>query len=80
MGYKFRRQHHIGPYIADFYCHEKKLVIELDGSQHMDAKEYDGKRDEYFRAFRYKIVRFWNNEVNTNLEGVLMKLVSELKD
>ena len=46
----------------------------------MDAKEYDGKRDEYFRAFRYKIVRFWNNEVNTNLEGVLMKLVSELKD
>src|SRR3989338_2010352 len=71
LGYKFRRQHHIGPYIADFYCHEKKLVIELDGSQHMDAKEYDKKRAQYFEAFGFKILRFWNNEVNTNIEGVL---------
>ncbi len=80
LGCKFRRQHHLGPYIADFYCHEKKIVIEIDGSQHMDAKEYDERRDQYFETFGFKVLRFWNNEINSNLEGVLLKIISKLKD
>ncbi len=74
MGVKFRRQHGIGTYIADFYCKEKNLVIEIDGSQHQDANEYDAKRDAYFQSLGIQVLRFWNNEINTNIEGVLMKI------
>jgi very-short-patch-repair endonuclease len=78
LGVKFRRQQGIGPYIADFYCKEKYLVIELDGSQHFEQKEYDKTRDEYFKIFGIQTLRFWNNEVDTNMEGVLMKIRSYL--
>ena len=79
LGCKFRRQHSIGPYVADFYCHEKKLVIEIDGSQHMQTKEYDKQRDEFFASFGISVLRFWNNEINTNIEGVLMKITQFLE-
>ena len=79
LGVKFRRQHGIGPYIADFYCKEKNLIIELDGSQHMEAKEYDKERDLYLKTLGIKVVRFWNNEINTNLIQVLRKIKSELE-
>lgn len=78
LGFKFKRQHSIGPYILDFYCPDKKLCVELDGSQHLDNKEYDQERTNYLLGHEIKTLRFWNNEVNGNMEGVLQKVVSEL--
>ena len=74
LGVKFRRQQGIGPYIADFYCKEKNLVIEIDGSRHVDEKEYDKERNEYMQLLGIKVVRFWNSEIDKNLEGVLLKM------
>ena len=81
LGAKFRRQHSIGGYIADFYCPSKKLVIEIDGSQHFEkeAKEYDDIRSAYFEGLDIKVLRFTNAEINTNMDGVLLKILSELK-
>lgn len=76
---KFRRQHGIGNYIADFYCKDKNLVIELDGSQHLDAKEYDRERDRYFESLGIIVLRFWNNEILQNINDVLMKIDSIVK-
>ena len=70
-GHKFRRQQPIGPYIVDFVNFEKKLIIELDGGQHIANKEKDLKRDEFLRLQGYTVLRFWNNEVFQNLEGLL---------
>lgn len=78
LGFKFKRQFSIGNYIADFYCYEHKLAIEIDGSQHMDNVSYDKERDEYFKSQGIKTLRFWNNEVNENLEGVLLKIQTSL--
>ena len=75
LGVKFRRQHGIGPYIVDFYCKEKNLIIELDGSQHLDAQEYDKERDEYIQTLAIKVLRFWNNEIDKNIEGVLKIII-----
>ena len=74
---KFRRQHGIGSYIADFYCKEKNLIIELDGSQHIDNKEYDKERSEYFNVIEIKVLRFWNSEIDNNIEEVLNKIKKE---
>jgi very-short-patch-repair endonuclease len=79
LGYKFRRQHSIGRFIADFYCYEKKLVIELDGSQHLDNIEYDQERTNYFESLGIKVIRFWNEDVDKNLNGVLIKIEEELR-
>jgi len=69
-GFKFRREQPIGKYVVDFANLEKKLVIEVDGGQHaMDPG--DRVRDEWLRAEGYKVLRFWDNEVFSNLEGVL---------
>ncbi len=78
LGYKFRRQHSIGKYIVDFYCPEKRLVIEIDGSQHINS-EYDAKRDQYLKDLGFKVLRFWDNDVNNNLEGVLLKIIDNLQ-
>jgi very-short-patch-repair endonuclease len=79
LGFKFRRQHSIGRYIVDFYCPIKKLVIEIDGSQHftIDNQEYDQNRTESFAFLGIKIIRFTNTDINTNMKGVLMKIRSE---
>ena len=69
-GFKFRRQQPVGGYIADFVNFEKKLVIEVDGGQHALCSG-DRIRDEWFRAEGYKVLRFWDNQVFDNLEGVL---------
>jgi len=61
-GHQFVRQHPIGPYFADFCCRKKKLVVELDGSQHADSS-YDRRRDEFMRAKGYSILRFWSHDV-----------------
>jgi very-short-patch-repair endonuclease len=78
LRHKFRRQHSIGNYIVDFYCPSKKLIIELDGSQHLDNQEYDEKRSCYFESLRIKVVRFWNNEIKENINGVVMRIEEEL--
>ena len=70
-GAKFRRQHPVGRYILDFYCDEKKLAIELDGSQHADQSEYDQKRDAYLNTLGIRVLRFWNNQMLLETEAVL---------
>ena len=76
LGYKFRRQHSIGSYIVDFYCPTKKLAIELDGSQHKQEKnkEYDADRSKNIESLGITILRFWNNDINKNIEGVIIKI------
>lgn len=78
LGVKFRRQHAIGNYIADFYCKEKNLVIEIDGEQHAHNQKYDKERDRYFESLGIKVVRFWNGEVLKNIENVLISIYSLL--
>jgi len=70
-GLKFRRQQPIGQYIVDFVCFEKKIIIEVDGGQHAAEKKKDVKRDEWLRNQGFTVLRFWNNEVVTNTQGVL---------
>lgn len=81
-GYKFRRQYPIGNYIVDFVCREKKLIIELDGGQHNTIKgiSSDNERTEYLYSLGFQILRFWNNEIDNNIEGVYQKIIKTLKD
>jgi len=69
--YKFRRQFPIEPYIADFACLELKLIIELDGGQHANRINYDEQRSLFLEKRGFKVIRFWNNDVIENTEGVL---------
>ncbi len=77
-GYKFRRQRPIGPYILDFVCLEKKLVVEVDGGQHAGQVELDAKRSGYLGEKGYRVLRFWNNEVLKETESVLTVILSSL--
>lgn len=79
FGMRFFRQYSVGPYILDFYCPALKLAIELDGGQHnqVEGREYDIARSEYLNAQGIEVIRFWNNEILRELEGVLARL--ELK-
>jgi very-short-patch-repair endonuclease len=77
-GERFRRQHPIGPYIADFACLDKLLVIELDGGQHQDRVAYDEQRTAFLQAHGWIVLRFWNNDVMNNLDGVLARVVEVL--
>lgn len=70
-GFKFRRQQPIGNYIVDFVCFEKGVVIEVDGGQHAVEREKDRERDKWLKGQDLKVLRFWNNEVLTNIAGVL---------
>ncbi|MDP2878940.1 MAG: endonuclease domain-containing protein [Sulfuricella sp.] len=69
--YKFKRQQPLGGYIVDFVCFESRLIIELDGGQHADQEDADKIRDQWLNSQGFQILRFWNNEVLTNLEGVM---------
>jgi very-short-patch-repair endonuclease len=69
--YKFRRQYPIEPYIVDFACLELKLIIELDGGQHANQKDYDDQRSLFLEKQGFKVIRFWNNDVIQNTDGVL---------
>jgi len=75
MNLKFRRQHLIDPYIVDFYCPEKKLIIEVDGGTHIDNKIYDRYREEYLRSKGFQIIRFLNTEVNSDTVEVLDRIL-----
>ncbi len=74
----FRRQVRIGRYIADFASHRAKLVIEIDGGQHAEQAAADAERTKLLEAEGYRVVRFWNNEVLTNIDGVLEAIASAL--
>ncbi|OGE87967.1 MAG: DNA-cytosine methyltransferase [Candidatus Doudnabacteria bacterium RIFCSPLOWO2_02_FULL_49_13] len=74
--YKFLRQYSVGYYILDFYCPELRLAIELDGGQHADEqKEYDQERTAYLLANDIRELRFWNNEVIENIDGIYDKIL-----
>jgi len=74
LSYKFRRQFPIEPYVVDFICLELKLIIELDGSQHSEQVDQDAERTLFLNQCGFKVVRFWNNEVINNLDGVMESL------
>ena len=78
-GVKFRRQHPIGPFIVDFYCLERGLIVELDGSQHVQRNTGDKRRTRFLEGLGYRVLRFWNNDVLSNFDGVLER-VSEALD
>ena len=70
-GIKFRRQQPVEKYIVDFVSFSPKVVIEVDGSQHAENRRYDEQRDACLRRNGFTVLRFWNNEVLENIEGVL---------
>ena len=82
QGLHFVRQYPIGKYIVDFACRSKKKIIEIDGGQHNETKnrEDDEIRTKYLEALGYKVIRFWNNEINDNIEGVYTKLIEFMQD
>ena len=75
QGIKFRRQVPIGPFVADFASVAHRLVVELDGSQHAESA-YDARRDAFMRANGWRVLRFWNNDLTQNREGVLTVIVA----
>jgi very-short-patch-repair endonuclease len=76
-GFKFVRQKSIGPYVADFLCRERNLIIEVDGGQHAES-ESDQIRDAYLASEGYRVLRFWNSDVLHNLNGVLETILTSL--
>ena len=79
LGFRFRRQAPVGPYIVDFICVEAALVIEIDGSQHADAKMYDAQRERFLASCGLRVLRFWNTEVLLQTEGVIEVILRELE-
>ena len=79
-GVNFRRQHAIGNFIVDFVSVKKKLVIELDGSQHLEQAEYDIERTRSLESQGYKVIRFWNNDVMNDINGVIRVIELALND
>jgi very-short-patch-repair endonuclease len=77
-GAKFRRQVSMGPYFADLISHRCKLIVEIDGSQHAENVEQDAARTRFLESEGYRVLRFWNNEVLQNLDGVLRAIAAEL--
>jgi very-short-patch-repair endonuclease len=79
-GHKFRRQRPIGPYIVDFVCLEKKVVIEVDGGQHAQTQTLDDTRDKWLRSQGYVVLRFWNNEVLREVEAIKEAILRALTE
>jgi very-short-patch-repair endonuclease len=77
-GHQFRRQVPFGRYIADFVCHEAKLIVEIDGGQHNLSSEREVLRTRFLESQGYRVLRFWNNEVLENLDGVQTVIAREL--
>ena len=78
-GWKFRRQHAIGPYFADFACIEAALVVEIDCGQHQERTAQDRARTAFLEENGYRVVRFWNNDVLNNTDGVLQSVLEALR-
>ena len=77
-GHKFRRQYAIGPYIADFVCLERYLIIEADGGQHAEREVEDVRRTRFLESQGFKVLRYWNNDVLSHTESVLIAILNEL--
>ena len=79
-GYQFKRQVPMGGYVVDFCCQRKKLIVELDGGYHNNEKNKsnDVDRENYLKSRGYKVIRFWNNELDKNIEGVLFTIRANL--
>jgi very-short-patch-repair endonuclease len=77
-GVKFRRQQVLGPYIVDFVCLDKRLVVEIDGGQHAEQRARDDARTGWLRSQGFEVLRFWNNEVLGNMGGVLQVIMEAL--
>ena len=80
-GLKFFWQYGAGPYILDFYCPERRLAVEVDGGQHADVygQQHDDRRDRYLKELNIQVIRFWNNDVLQNIEGVGQKIKEEVE-
>ena len=78
-GVGFRRQHAIGNYITDFCAPNKKLIIELDGSQHIEQEEYDAERTAFLESKGYRVLRFYNNDVMKNTDKVLEVILENIE-
>ena len=78
-GYKFRRQTPIGRYIVDFVCKERRLIVEMDGSQHLEEGVYDRVRTEFLESLGYRVLRIWNYEALSDLESVADAILLELE-
>jgi len=76
-GFKFKRQQPIGPYIVDFFCSDANLIVELDGGQHATDAD-DSIRDAWLNGEGYRVLRFWNNDVLTNVDGVIETVMKYL--
>ena len=75
----FRNQHAIGMYVVDFCAPRKKLIIELDGSHHLEQQEYDAERTRYLESRGYRVIRFWNHQVMNDLEGVICAILKAIE-
>ncbi len=78
-GHRFRRQVPLGRYIADFVCHDGRLIIEIDGGQHQVSALQEAERTRFLQDQGYRVLRFWNNEVLSNLEGVRATIAENLR-
>jgi very-short-patch-repair endonuclease len=74
----WRKQIPLGPYFADFASHSAKLIVELDGGQHASATRYDAVRTSFLETEGFRVIRFWNNDVMSNINGVLQRIAEEL--
>jgi adenine-specific DNA-methyltransferase len=79
-GFKFRRQHCIGPFVCDFACLEAGIAIELDGGQHVDQRSYDERRDANLRSNGFRVLRFWNSDVIAHTGDVLQTIFEALRN
>lgn len=80
-GAHFRKQHAVGTYILDFFCAKAKLVVEIDGDTHAEQVEYDAERTQWLNEQKqYRVIRFGNNEILQNIDGVLEKILEMLKE
>jgi len=79
-GFRFRRQHPMGAYVVDFFCADARLVVEVDGGQHADRVAHDDARTRWLEERGYRVLRFWNNEVLANTEGVLLTIREALHE
>src|SRR5438552_11397847 len=76
FGLKFRRQVSLGPFVADFVCADRGIIVELDGGQHSATEDADRRRTAWLESRGWRVIRFWNNEVNENIDGVLQVIAS----
>jgi adenine-specific DNA-methyltransferase len=80
VGAKFSRQVPVGPYVVDFCCRERKLIVELDGGQHASQRSYDAARTAFLQTLGYRVLRFWDNDALGNTEGVLHRIAEAVSN